>query len=125
MRIPIASPINSMESTRVGNDVRRDSKQEDFRGMLARMQSEGHLRRTTRPISPRHLSALCDQAPTAVLCESVEDYDAPVVGGLYRTRARTASALGWPEAELGARFAKAIARPVPPVTISDAPCQDY
>lgn len=58
-------------------------RNEDFRGMLARMEREGHLRRVTKTISPRHITALCGQAPSAVLCEAVEDYDIPVVGGLY------------------------------------------
>jgi 2,5-furandicarboxylate decarboxylase 1 len=97
---------------------------EDFRGMLMRMESEGHLRRVTKSISPRHISALCAQAPAAVLCQSVEDYHIPVVGGLFWTRARLASALGWPEGELGSRFARAVARPVAPVVVSDAPCQE-
>jgi 2,5-furandicarboxylate decarboxylase 1 len=102
----------------------QSNQQEDFRGMLSRMEREGQLRRVTRPIHPRHISALCNQAPTALLCEKVEDYDVPVAGGIFWTRARTASALGWPEGELGQRFAKASAKPMAPVTISDAPCQE-
>lgn len=97
---------------------------EDFRGMLSRMEREGHLRRVAKRISPRHITALCGQAPTAVLCETVEDYEIPVVGGLYWTRARLACALGWPEGELGARFARAVARPHAPVVITEAPCQE-
>ena len=83
----------------------QDRRNEDFRGMLARMEREGHLRRVTKTISPRHITALCGQAPSAVLCEAVEDYDIPVVGGLYWTRDRLASALDWPAGELGSRFA--------------------
>jgi 2,5-furandicarboxylate decarboxylase 1 len=102
----------------------QSNRQEDFRGMLSRMEREGQLRRVTRPVHPRHISALCNQAPTALLCEKVEGYDTPVAGGIFWTRSRTASALGWPEGELGTRFAKAAARPLAPVTVSDAPCQD-
>ncbi len=101
-----------------------DRCSEDFRGMLTRMESEGHLRRVTKSISPRHITALCGQAPAAILCQSVEDYDIPVVAGLYWTRARLASALGWPEGELGGRFARAAARPISPVVVTDAPCQE-
>ena len=101
-----------------------DRCSEDFRGMLTRMESEGHLRRVTKSISPRHITALCGQAPAAILCQSVEDYDIPVVAGLYWTRARLASALGWPEGELGGRFARAAARPISPMIITDAPCQE-
>jgi 2,5-furandicarboxylate decarboxylase 1 len=105
-------------TTPIGNN-----EQEDFRGMLARMEREGQLRRVTKPIHPRHISALCNQAPAALLCEKVEGYDVPVAGGIFWTRARTASALGWPEGQLGQRFAKAAAKPLAPVTVSDAPCQ--
>jgi 2,5-furandicarboxylate decarboxylase 1 len=101
-----------------------DRCSEDFRGMLTRMESEGHLRRVTKSISPRHITALCGQAPAAILCQSVEDYDIPVVAGLYWTRARLASALGWPEGELGGRFARAAARPISPMIVTDAPCQE-
>jgi 2,5-furandicarboxylate decarboxylase 1 len=102
----------------------QSNRQEDFRGMLSRMEREGQLRRVTRAIHPRHISALCNQAPTALLCEKVDDYDVPVAGGIFWTRARTASALGWPEGELGQRFAKAAAKPMTAITISDAPCQE-
>ena len=101
-----------------------DRRNEDFRGMLARMEREGHLRRVSKTISPRHITALCSQAPSAILCEAVEDYDIPVVGGLYWTRDRLASALDWPVAELGSRFATAVARPLSPVLVNDAPCQE-
>ena len=101
-----------------------DRCSEDFRGMLTRMESEGHLRRVTKSISPRHITALCGQAPAAILCQSVEDYDIPVVAGLYWTRARLASALGWPEGELGGRFARAATRPISPMIVTDAPCQE-
>jgi len=97
---------------------------EDFRGMLLRMEREGQLRQVARPISPRHIAALCSQAPAALLCRAVEDYDIPVVGGLFWTRARLASALGWPAAELGRRFARGVARPLPATLTTDAPCQE-
>jgi 2,5-furandicarboxylate decarboxylase 1 len=99
-------------------------RKEDFRGMLERMEREGHLQRVKKTISPLHITALCGQAPAALLCESAEGYDIPVVGGLYWTRARLASALGWPEGELGSRFARAVARPITPILVNDAPCQE-
>jgi 2,5-furandicarboxylate decarboxylase 1 len=100
-----------------------ETKEEDFRAMLARMEREGRLARIRKPVKPQHVSALCAQAPSALMCEKVEGYDIPIVGGIFWTRSRTASALGWPEAELGRRFAAAVARPVAPVVVNDAPCQ--
>jgi 2,5-furandicarboxylate decarboxylase 1 len=104
--------------------VTDNRRSEDFRDMLARMERDGHLRRVAKTISPRHITALCGKASSALLCEAVDDYDIPVVGGLYWTRARTASALGWPEGELGARFAACAARPIAPELVNDAPCQE-
>lgn len=60
---------------------------EDFRSMLVRMEREGHLHRVKKAIRPEYISALCGKAPNALLCEAVEGYDIPVVGGLYWTRA--------------------------------------
>ena len=101
-----------------------DRRNEDFRDMLQRMERDGELKRTRKPISPRHVTALCNQAPAAVLCERVEGYDIPIAGGLYWTRSRTASALGWPAKEMGKRFAAGVARPVAPVMVSEARCQE-
>lgn len=97
---------------------------EDFRTMLTRMERAGHLRRVKRTIRPEHITALCDKAPTAIMCEAVEGYEVPVVGGLYWTRPRTASALGWREGELGPRFAASVSRPIPPETVNTGVCQE-
>src|SRR5690348_17547116 len=91
---------------------------EDFRTMIARMERDGHLRRIKKPIRPEYITALCGQAPAALMCDAVEGYDIPVVGGLFWTRARTASALGWREGELGARFAASVARPIAPTIVN-------
>jgi len=97
---------------------------EDFRAMLARMERDGHLRRVKKTIRPEHITALCGKAPAALMCEAVEGYDVPVAGGLYWTRARTASALGWAESELGARFAASVARPIAPQAVDSGVCQE-
>lgn len=99
------------------------ARDEDFRGMLSRMEGEGHLRRVKKPVSPKHITALSGKAPAAILCE-VEDFDVPVTAGLYWTRPRIASALGWPERELGARFAAGLAKPQPPILVEHAACQE-
>ncbi|EWY36875.1 ubiquinone biosynthesis protein UbiD [Skermanella stibiiresistens SB22] len=97
---------------------------EDFRGMLARMEREGQLRRIAKPVRPQHITALTGKAPTALMFDAVEDYGIPVVGGLFWTRARTASALGWPEGELGRRFAAGVAKPLAPTIVTEAACQE-
>src|SRR4029079_16374257 len=97
---------------------------EDFRAMLIRMECDGHLRRVKKMMRPEHITALCGKASGALMCEAVEGYDIPVVGGLYWTRARTASALGWREGELGPRFAASVANPIAPETVNTGLCQD-
>ena len=56
---------------------------EDFRGMVDRMEREDHLRRITKPIDARHITALSVKAPAAILCENVKDFEAPVAAGLF------------------------------------------
>src|ERR1700739_32567 len=104
--------------------MRNGGAREDFRDMLTRIERDGPLRRVNKSIRPEHITALCGKAPAALMCESVEGYDIPVVGGLYWTRARTASALGWREGELGARFAASVARPIAPEAVSSGVCQE-
>src|SRR5690349_24830289 len=83
---------------------------EDFRTMLARMERDGHLRRIKKPIRPEYITALCGQAPAALMCDAVEGYDIPVVGGLFWTRGRIGSALGWRGGERGGRFGERVER---------------
>jgi 2,5-furandicarboxylate decarboxylase 1 len=97
---------------------------EDFRGMLARMEAEGHVRRIGKPVKPQHLSALIAQASTALRFDAVEDYDLPVAGGLFWTRARLAASLGWPAGEMAARFAAGAAKPVPVEVVERGACQE-
>src|SRR5690242_4462709 len=113
-----------MPTLQKGEYLMSSTAAEDFRGMLRRMEKDGCLRRVSKPISPQFVSALCAKAPAAVLCERVDGYSIPIVGGLYWTRARLASALGWPETELASRFAKAVSKPVAPQVLTDAPCQE-
>jgi 2,5-furandicarboxylate decarboxylase 1 len=102
-----------------------DIATEDFRAMLARMEAQGHVTRMKKPVKPQHFSALCTKAPGVLLAEKVEGYDFSMTGGVFWTRARTAASLGWPEGELGRRFAAAVARPIPPVEVADAACQEH
>ena len=97
---------------------------ETFRTMLARMEAAGELRRIRTTVKPHHVSALCQQAATALLFEVVEGYDVPIVGGVFWTRARTAAALGWPAMEMGRHFARGVVRPLAPLVVAEAPCQE-
>ncbi len=95
-----------------------------FRTMLVDMETRGHLRHIMKTVKPQYVSALCQQATTALMFDDVEGYDIPMVGGLLWTRERTAAALGWPANSMGARFAQGVARPIAPILVVDAPCQE-
>jgi 2,5-furandicarboxylate decarboxylase 1 len=95
-----------------------------FRDVLARLDREGGLVRLTKPVDARHLSALCVKADRPVLFERVRGFDLKVAGGLFWNRKRLAAALGWPESELGTRFAAGARAMIEPELVRDAPAQE-
>ncbi len=96
---------------------------ESLRSVLKRLDKAGALLHITKEVDARHVSPLLVKADKPVLFERVRGFDFPVVGGLYWTRQRLASALGWPEGELGLRFLAGMEHMVEPVLVEDAPCQ--
>jgi 2,5-furandicarboxylate decarboxylase 1 len=100
---------------------------QSLRGFLVELESAGDLRRIPEPVSPRHeLSALMaagDGGP-ALLFERVDGANMPVVGGVLGTRARIAAGLGVDVDGIQARILNALAAPIVPREIADAPCQE-
>lgn len=97
----------------------------DFRHFLDQLDSVGQLRRITKPVDPRHLSALGAQAPEATLFESIEGYPMwRVATALVSTRQRLAVAMGCPENRIAFAFEEKTARPIDPVSVENAPCQE-
>ncbi len=97
---------------------------ESFRETLARLDADGLLLKIVKEVDPRHLSALVVKAERPVLFERVRGYDARVAGGLFWSRRRLAAALGWPENELGTRFAAGVRRMIDPVVVDAGPAQE-
>ena len=97
---------------------------EDFRGMLRRMEEAGQLQRVSRAIDPRYISALGSKSPSALLCENVKGSDIACASGIYWSRPRLAAALGWPAKDLGSIFAARVARPIPPEIVREGACQE-
>src|SRR5439155_26635933 len=95
-----------------------------FRDMLARLDGEGALLRLPKDVDARHLSALTVKADRPVLFERVRGFDLRVAGGLFWNRRRFAAALGWPESELGTRFAAGARATIEPALVTDAPAQE-
>jgi len=99
--------------------------QKTFRDFLDQLEAAGQLRRLTKPVDPRHLSALGNQATTACLFENIKGYPGwRVATGLVSTRARLALAMGCAENRVGFAFEEKIGRPIDPVTVRTAPCQE-
>jgi 2,5-furandicarboxylate decarboxylase 1 len=99
---------------------------QSLRSVLAAFEAAGQLRRISEPVSLRYeLSAMLaasDGGP-ALLFESVDDLRMPVVGNLLVSRERIAAALGTTVAGIQERMLQALAMPVAPVEVTDAPCQ--
>ena len=95
-----------------------------FRDVLGRLDREGALLRLAKEVDGRHLSALVVKADRPVLFERVRGFDMKVAGGLFWNRTRFAAALGWPESELGTRFAAGARTMVEPEVVRTAPAQE-
>jgi 4-hydroxy-3-polyprenylbenzoate decarboxylase len=112
----------------------------DLQEHLARLTARGLVTRIDRPIdkdSELHPLArwqfqggLRDEERRAFLFTNVvgahgETYDIPVlVGGLAASPEIYAAGLGVPVSEIGRVWVKAMAAPVPPIPVNDAPCQE-
>jgi 4-hydroxy-3-polyprenylbenzoate decarboxylase len=100
---------------------------QSLRSVLAAFEGAGQLRRISEPVSLRYeLSAMLaasDGGP-ALLFESVAGSELPVVGNLLASRERIAAALGTTVAGIQERMLGALAAPIAPVEVADAPCQE-
>ncbi len=100
---------------------------QSLRSVLAWLEDAGQLRRISEPVSLRYeLSAMLaatDGGP-ALLFESVDGFRMPVVGNLLVNRDRIAAALGSTVGGIQDRMLEALATPMAPVEVADAPCQE-
>src|SRR5688572_28996373 len=96
-----------------------------FRDFLRALEDANELTQIKRPVDVRDISALVNQSQRAVLCESVKEYpDWQVAGGLITSRKRLALAMGCDENDVARRFEKGLEKPIDPVMVTDAPCQE-
>jgi 4-hydroxy-3-polyprenylbenzoate decarboxylase len=111
----------------------------DFQEHLARLESQGLLVRVERPIDKdtqlhplvrwQFLGGIAQEERRAFLFTHVIDargrrYDMPVaVGALASSERIYAAGMGKPVTEIGSTWMQAIARPVQPVAVSSAACQ--
>ena len=112
----------------------------DLSAHIARLEAKGLLVRINRPINKdtelhplarwQFQGGLDEAQRRAFFFTNVVDgegkrYDIPVlVGGLAASPAIYATGLGLPVERIGQTWTDAIAKPIPPITVTDAPCQD-
>ena len=99
---------------------------QSMRGFLAELDAAGELHRVTRKVDPKFelgaVLALKDRGP-ALLFENVAGSTMPVVGNLLVSRDRFARAFGVTREALDAHCLKALAQPIKPAIVNDAPVQ--
>ena len=112
----------------------------DLQEHIARLEAKGLLTRIDRPINKdtelhplarwQFQGGLHEDQRRAFLFTNVVDsdgqtYDIPVlIGGLAASPEIYATGLGLPVEQIGKAWTDAIAEPVPPVTVTQAPCQE-
>jgi 2,5-furandicarboxylate decarboxylase 1 len=88
-----------------------------LRDTLTDLETNGELRRISKPTDIRHIASLVDQSETALLFTNVTGYDIPVVSGVMNSRARLGISMGCDFSEIEALLRRGLDRPIPPVTI--------
>lgn len=98
-----------------------------MRGFLAALEQAGQLHRVGRETDPRFeiaaVLSLRERGPAQLFTRVKGGGGMPVVGNLYNDRGRFAAALGVAREALDDRCLAALAAPVPPVMVTDAPVQ--
>jgi UbiD family decarboxylase len=99
---------------------------QSMRGFLNAIEAAGELHRVTRSVDAKFelgaVLALKDRGP-ALLFEKVADYTMPVAGNVLVSRDRFARAFGVAPSELDAHCQKALAQPIKPALVENAPVQ--
>lgn len=92
---------------------------ETFRTFLDDLRNAGELVDIYKPVDVRHIAALVDQSPTALLFHSVRGYDLPVASGLLNDRSRIALSVGCDYGQMEKRLSHALDNPIDPVEVRD------
>jgi UbiD family decarboxylase len=101
----------------------------DLRSFIAQLESKNpdEVARVTKSISPRYeITALLTRLERSkrfplLICENVQDSDAPVVINVQASRKLMAIALECKPEELANKFSERQAKPIPPAEVEDAP----
>lgn len=103
------------------------SSDQSFSGVLQRLEAAGDLHRVLRAVDACFeigaVLSLRDRGP-AQLFLNVTGHTLPVVGNIMNSRERIASLLGVGKTDLHEVILKALASPIPPVLVENAPVQE-
>ncbi|HWO40910.1 MAG TPA: UbiD family decarboxylase [Candidatus Eisenbacteria bacterium] len=101
----------------------------DLREFLSLLEKKGELLKTRKPVDVRYeissyIRKTSDEQGPALLFENVKNFDIPVLGGLFATRARAFLALETTPETYVNKFQSALDRLVPPRLVKEAPCKE-
>src|SRR5262249_9678122 len=92
---------------------------------VAELEAAGEVLTIKKPVDPRDLSSLLSQSDKAVMFGDVTEYEGwRVIGNLVSTRRRLALAMGSGENDVAMRFEEGVRKPIDPVMVKSAPCQE-
>ena len=96
-----------------------------FRDFLNDLEDAGQLKHIKKPVDCRQLSSLGDQVDEATIFENIIDYPGwRVATALVSTRKRLAIAMGCPENRVAFEFESRSTKPIKPISVKSAPCQE-
>jgi 2,5-furandicarboxylate decarboxylase 1 len=101
----------------------------DLRDFLSFLEQKGELLRTRKPVDVKYeissyIRKTSDERGPALLFENVNNFNMPVLGGVFATRERAFLALETSPQEYVNKFQNALERLVPPKLVSSAPCKE-
>jgi 2,5-furandicarboxylate decarboxylase 1 len=100
-------------------------KKQSMRDYLHALEQAGELQRFRKPVDIRHVAGLIGQCPKASLIEEIKEYPGwRMAGALVSSRKRLAIAMGCEEKRVAWAFEEGLRRPIDPVMVDAAPCQE-
>src|SRR3989338_7945677 len=89
----------------------------DLRSFLDDLRAAGEIIEIHKPVDIRHIAALVDKSPKALLFHKVIGYWMPVISGLTNSRGRIAISMKCDYSETEGKLRHALDHPIPPVRI--------
>jgi 2,5-furandicarboxylate decarboxylase 1 len=110
------TPKNNLQS-QDKFDISESQNPQDFRDLIAELETKEQLREISRLTDIRHIATLVDQSETALRFTNVIGYEMPVVSGVMNSRERLATSMGCDFSNIEALLRRGLDRPIPPITV--------